>query len=32
MKSRENCDNDNRIKAQDYDLYKAQERAADLSK
>lgn len=32
MKSRENSDNDSRIKALDYDLYKAQERAADLSK
>ena len=32
MKCRENSDSDNRIKAQDYDLYKAQERAADLSR
>lgn len=31
-KSRENCDNDNRIKALEYDLYKAQERAGELSK
>ena len=32
IKCRENSDSDNRIKAQDYDLYKAQERAADLSR
>jgi len=32
MKTRENGDHDNRIKAQDYDLYKAQERSADLSR
>lgn len=32
MKERENGDSDNRIKAADYDLYKAQEKAADLSK
>ena len=32
MKTRENCDSDNRIKSTDYELYKAQERAADLSK
>jgi len=32
MKERENSDSDNRIKASDYDLYKAQEKAADLSK
>lgn len=32
MKSRENTDQDGRIKATDYDLYKAQERATELSK
>ena len=32
MKTRENTDQDGRIKATDYDLYKAQERATDLSK
>jgi hypothetical protein len=32
MKERENSDSDNRIKASDYDLYKAQERATELSK
>lgn len=32
IKSRENSDNDNRIKATDYDLFKAQERANELSK
>ena len=32
MKSRENSDSDNRIKSTDYELYKAQERAADLGK
>jgi len=32
LKTRENTDSDNRIKAVDYDLYKAQERAADLSR
>lgn len=32
MKSRENADQDNRIKATDYDLYKAQERASELGK
>lgn len=32
MKERENADSDNRIKASDYDLYKAQERATELSK
>jgi chromosome segregation ATPase len=32
LKERENCDLDNRIKASDYDLYKAQERAAELAK
>ena len=32
MKSQENTDQDSRIKAMDYDLYKAQERAAELAK
>jgi len=32
MKTRENSDSDQRIKSTDYELYKAQERAADLSK
>ena len=32
LKTRENTESDNRIKATDYDLYKAQERAADLSR
>ena len=32
MKSRENTDQDGRIKATDYDLYKAQERATELAK
>lgn len=32
MKERENSESDNRIKAADYDLYKAQERAAELAK
>lgn len=32
LKTRENTESDNRIKAVDYDLYKAQERAADLSR
>lgn len=32
MKSRENHDQDSRIKATDYDLFKAQERASELSK
>jgi chromosome segregation ATPase len=32
LKERENCDSDNRIKASDYDLFKAQERAAELAK
>ena len=32
MKARENSDQDQRIKSTDYDLYKAQERAAELSK
>lgn len=32
MKSRENSDSDARIKAVDYDLYKAQERSANLAK
>lgn len=32
IKTRENSDNDGRIKALDYDLYKAQERAAELSR
>lgn len=31
-KTRENGDQDNRIKATDYDLYKAQERASELAK
>lgn len=32
MKSRDNSDNDQRIKSTDYNLYKAQERASELSK
>lgn len=32
MKTQENTDQDSRIKACDYDLYKAQERAAELGK
>lgn len=32
MKTRENTDQDGRIKATDYDLFKAQERATDLAK
>ena len=32
LKTRENSDQDGRIKATDYDLYKAQERATDLGK
>lgn len=32
MKTQENTDQDSRIKAVDYDLYKAQERAAELGK
>ena len=32
MKTQENTDQDSRIKAMDYDLYKAQERAAELNK
>ena len=32
MKTRENADQDGRIKAVDYDLYKAQERATELAK
>jgi len=32
FKERENSESDSRIKAADYDLYKAQERAADLAK
>ena len=32
LKTRENQDNDGRIKATDYDLFKAQERATELSK
>ena len=32
MKTQENNDQDQRIKACDYDLYKAQERAAELGK
>lgn len=32
LKGRENSDQDNRIKATDYDLYKAQERATELAK
>jgi chromosome segregation ATPase len=32
MKTRENTDQDGRIKATDYDLYKAQERASELAK
>lgn len=32
LKERENGDSDNRLKASDYDLYKAQERAAELAK
>lgn len=31
-KERENADSDSRIRAVDYDLYKAQERAAELGK
>ena len=32
MKTQENTDQDNRIKTMDYELYKAQERAAELAK
>ena len=32
MKTAENTDQDARIKSMDYDLYKAQERAAELAK
>ena len=32
VKERENADTDNRIKATDYDLFKLQERASELSK
>ena len=32
MKTKENSDNDQRIKATDYDLFKAQERATELAK
>ena len=32
MKTQENTDQDSRLKACDYDLYKAQERAAELGK
>ena len=32
MKSQENNDQDGRIKSMDYELYKAQERAAELAK